>query len=390
MMQLHDGILPHGGELIDRQLGGEELVAAFARVEELIKVPLTAVNAADVEMIATGAYSPLTGFMGQADYEFVLKEMRLANGLVWSLPITLPVDDERTGHIMVGGEVALEQGGRVIAIMQVQEKFRYDKEREARLVYQTTDERHPGVVRLYDQGDTLLAGEINLLSWPTRFELPDLPHMPQQTRQIFNKRCWQKIVGFQTRNPLHRAHEYILKHALESVDGLLLHPIAGQTKADDIPVPVRIKSYKALLKNYFPVDRTLLSLFPAPMRFAGPREAIFHAICRKNYGCTHFIIGRDHAGINGFYAPDAAHEIFTEFKADEIGIQALFYQPHLCVKCGGVVTAKTCPHENDSYNISGSEIRAALTQGQMPSPDFMRPEVSQVLIDGLRPYRQTG
>jgi sulfate adenylyltransferase len=177
---------------------------------------------------------------------------------------------------------------------------------------------------------------------------------------------------------------------LESVDGLLLHPIAGETKADDIPVPVRIKSYKALLDNYFPVDRTLLSLFPAPMRFAGPREAIFHAICRKNYGCTHFIVGRDHAGVNGFYAPDAAHEIFDEFEADEIGIQTLFYHPRLCAKCGGVVTAKTCPHRNAGHDINGSEIRAMLGRGQIPSPDFMRPEVSQVLIDGLRSYRQAG
>ena len=383
-MRLHDGIFPHGGQLIDRQLGGEELVAAFARAEELIKVPLTVTHAADIEMITIGAYSPLTGFMGQTDYESVLKEMRLANGLVWPLPITLPVDDERAHDIMVGGEVALEQGGRLIAVMQVREKYRYNKEREARLVYRTTDERHPGVARVYDQGDTLLAGEINPLYWPTYYESLDLPRMPRQIRQIFREQGWQTIVGFQTRNPLHRAHEYILQNALESVDGLLLHPIGRQTKADDIPVSVRIKSYYAFIENYLPAGRTVLGMFPATMRFAGPREAIFHAICRKNYGCTHFIVGRDHAGIGNFYAPEAAREIFDEFTADELGIQPLFYQPHLCEVCGGVVTTKTCHHDK-SNQISGSKIRARLRRGQMPSPEVMRPEVSECLKEALFP-----
>jgi sulfate adenylyltransferase len=335
-------------------------------------------------MIAVGAYSPLAGFMGRDDYERVVADMRLVNGLVWSIPITLPVDDELAGSIKEGQEIALVQGERVLAIMEVAEKFSYCKEQEAIHVYQTTETKHPGVARLYQQGDTLLGGNIWLLNWPEPREFPDLCHTPAQARRMFARRGWHRIVGFQTRNPIHRAHEYIHKHALEITDGLFLHPLVGETKPDDIPAVVRIMSYYAILRDYYPADQVLLGVFPAAMRYAGPREAVFHALCRKNYGCTHFIVGRDHAGVGNYYDPEAACEIFDEFSREEIGIEPLLYSPTFyCSKCGGIVTPKTCPHDQVRYSLSGTQIREMLERGKRPPAEIMRPEVSQVLIDML-------
>jgi len=332
--------------------------------------------------------SPLTGFMGQADYERVISEMRLVNNLLWSIPVTLAVDEETATSITLEQEVALCENGQVLAVMEVAEKYHYDKEREAELVYGTSDEAHPGVARLYHQGDVLLGGEIWVVSLPAaaKTDFPELRHTPAQSRRMFARRGWRRIVGFQTRNPIHRAHEYIQKAALEIVDGLFLHPLVGETKADDIPADVRIASYEAILRDYYPAESVLLGVFPAAMRYAGPREAIFHALLRKNYGCTHFIVGRDHAGVAGYYGTYDAQRIFDNFSRDDVGIEILpFDYTFFCRKCGMVVSSKTCPHDRSEWvYLSGTEVRALLERGEMLPPEFTRPEVSKVLLDGMK------
>lgn len=321
-------IPPHGGQLVNRALSAEARAIALERAHTLPVVQLNDLNLADLEMIANGALSPLTGFMERADYESVVEQMRLANGLLWAIPVTLAVDEALAATIALGQEILLAEGARPLAIMQVRDKFHFDRQREAQQVYRTTDAAHPGVARLYQAGAVLLGGPIDLLNWPQRThdEFPDLRYTPAQTRAIFAERGWRRIVGFQTRNPIHRAHEYIQKTALEIVDGLLLHPLVGETKSDDIPAQVRIASYKAVLDAYYPATRVLLAAFPAAMRYAGPREAIFHAIARKNYGCTHFIVGRDHAGVGKYYGTYDAQWIFDEFPAEDIGITPLFFE----------------------------------------------------------------
>ncbi len=385
-------IAPHGGDLIDRVLRGEVRKAVWEKAQELPKVSLTPMGLSDLELIATGAFSPLKGFMLREDYERVVREMRLASGLLWSIPVTLPVDGSFADSLREGQEVALCEGDRVLAVMTVDEKYPYDKQLEAQEVYRTTEEAHPGVARLYAQGDMLLGGDVWLVDWPsaTETEFPELRHTPAQTRRMFARRGWRRVVGFQTRNPIHRAHEYIQKTALEIVDGLFLHPLVGETKPDDIPPEVRIESYQAILRDYYPSERVMLGVFPAAMRYAGPREAIFHAICRKNYGCTHFIVGRDHAGVGNYYGTYEAQEIFDEFDPEEIGITPLFFDyAFYCRKCGAVVSAKTCPHgKEDWVYLSGTEVRAMLERGESLPEEFTRPEVSKVLIDGLKRWKE--
>jgi len=345
---------------------------------------------ADLEMIAVGAMSPLTGFMTRADYEGVVSEMRLANGMVWSIPVTLPVSTGQAASLREGQEVALVEGeGHVLAVMTVQDKFTYDKRREAREVYRTEDDKHPGVARLYRQGDVLLGGPVWLVDMPAHREFIEFRHTPLETRRMFDRRGWKTIVAFQTRNPIHRSHEYIQKTALEIVDGLLLHPLVGETQPSDIPADVRMASYQAILRDYYPPDRVLLGVFPAAMRYAGPREAIFHALCRKNYGCTHFIVGRDHAGVGKYYGTYDAQKIFDEFEPDEIGITPLLFEnTFYCKKCGGIVSAKTCPHgEQDHVIFSGTEVRRRLETGESIPPEFTRPEVYRVLVEGMRARR---
>ncbi len=379
---------PHGGQLVNRMLRGQMRQAVRERAENLHKINLNAMNLSDLELIAVGAMSPLAGFMGQADYERVVSEMRLSNNLLWSIPVTLAVDTDTADTITLGQEIALCEDGTVLAVMEVSEKYSYDKEREAELVYQTTEDAHPGVARLYAQGDILLGGEIWVVDLPAaaQSEFPELRHTPAQSRRMFARRGWRRIVGFQTRNPIHRAHEYIQKAALEIVDGLLLHPLVGETKPDDIPADVRIASYEAILRDYYPADSVLLGVFPAAMRYAGPREAIFHALLRKNYGCTHFIVGRDHAGVGNYYGTYDAQQIFNDFKKEEVGIEILpFDYTFFCKKCGMVVSAKTCPHDKENWVfLSGTQVRAMLEKGEMLPPEFTRPEVSKVLIDGMK------
>jgi ATP sulfurylase len=379
---------PHGGQLVNRMLRGQMRQAIQERAENLTILELKAMNLTDLELIATGAMSPLTGFMGQADYQRVVKDMRLSNNLLWSIPVTLAIEEEAAVNIDLGQEIALCENGNVLAIMEVSEKFGYDKEQEAELVYGTTKEAHPGVARLYGQGDVLLGGEIWVLNLPAaaQSEFPELRHTPSQTRRMFARRGWRRIVGFQTRNPIHRAHEYIQKAALEIVDGLFLHPLVGETKADDIPADVRIASYEAILRDYYPAESVLLGVFPAAMRYAGPREAIFHAIIRKNYGCTHFIVGRDHAGVGNYYGTYDAQRIFDNFSRDEVGIEILpFDYTFYCRKCGMVVSSKTCPHNQEEWIfLSGSQVREMLERGEMLPPEFTRPEVSEVLLKGIK------
>ena len=387
MAFLKERIAPHGGKLVNRVLVGAERSEALARAEHLPRISLTPVAESDLEMIGVGALSPLTGFMGRADYERVVGEMRLANGIIWSMPIVLPVDTATAAPLKPGNEVALvSSGGQILGLMTVTEKYSVDKSLEAANVYRTTDTKHPGVARLMAQGETLLAGDIWLLARPADRPFAEFHHEPAETRSMFAQRGWRRVVGFQTRNPIHRSHEYIQKTALEIVDGLLLHPLVGETKGDDIPADVRMESYQTLMRDYYPADRVILGVFPAAMRYAGPREAVFHALCRKNYGCTHFIVGRDHAGVGSYYGTYDAQKIFDEFAPEEIGIIPLFFEhTFYCRKCGGIVSAKTCPHaDSDRLIISGTQVRQMLERGEMLPAEFTRPEVSRVLVAGLR------
>jgi sulfate adenylyltransferase len=387
----YDIIRPHGGVLVDRALRGEVREAVHERAERMVKVPLDAMGLSDLELIAIGALSPLTGFMRKPDYDHCVEEMRLTSGVVWSVPVTLAVEKACADRIQEGQEVALCEGDAVLAVMEVAEKYPYDrqtKEWEAHQVYRTTEEAHPGVARVYRRGEVLLGGDIWLVDWPgaARAEFPELRHTPAQTRRMFARRGWRSVVGFQTRNPIHRAHEYIQKTALEIVDGLFLHPLVGETKDDDIPADVRIASYQAILRDYYPADRVILGVFPAAMRYAGPREAIFHAICRKNYGCTHFIVGRDHAGVGKYYGTYDAQSIFDEFPSEDIGIVPLrFEHTFYCKKCAGVVSVKTCPHGvEDRVFLSGTQVRQMLERGEMLPEEFTRPEVARVLLEGMK------
>jgi sulfate adenylyltransferase len=379
-------IAPHGGSLILNQADAQEQAELRERAPRLPRVIIGSRQIADLEMLAVGAFSPLNGFLQRADYLSVLNTMHLANGLPWSIPVTLSTSTEQAAQLKEGEQIALvDAEGTLYAVLLLQEKYAYDKQLEAQQVYRTTDDAHPGVQVLYQQGDVLLGGQVRTLGpFPQAFA--HYRYTPTQSRQLFVERGWKRVVGFQTRNPVHRAHEYIQKCALETVDGLFLHPLIGDTKGDDIPADVRMRCYTVLLENYYPAERVILGVLPAAMRYAGPREAIFHALIRKNYGCSHFIVGRDHAGVGNYYGTYDAHYIFAEFSAEELGITPMFFDhTFYCRACDAMASAKTCPHSSEQHvALSGTKVRQLLQSGTLPPPEFSRPEVARVLIEAMR------
>ncbi|PMB05654.1 sulfate adenylyltransferase [Fischerella thermalis CCMEE 5196] len=378
---------PHGGQLVNRIATPEQKEVFLSKAEFLPRVQLDQRAVSDLEMIAIGGFSPLTGFMNQQDYDRVVAEMRLANGTVWSIPITLSVSEEVAASLTEGGLVRLDNPeGRFIGVLELSQKYRYDKKQEAINVYRTDDEKHPGVQVVYNQGPVNLAGDVWLLERDPHPYFPTYQIDPAESRQLFKQKGWKTVVGFQTRNPIHRAHEYIQKCALETVDGLFLHPLVGATKDDDIPADVRMRCYEILLENYYPQDRVILAINPSAMRYAGPREAIFHALIRKNYGCTHFIVGRDHAGVGDYYGTYDAQYIFAEFTPEEIGITPMMFEhAFYCTRTKQMATTKTSPSKpEERIHLSGTKVREMLRRGELPPPEFSRPEVAAELARAMK------
>jgi sulfate adenylyltransferase len=371
-----DGLIaPHGGVLVDRR------GARPQGIDCLPTITATPRELSDLELLAAGTLSPLEGFLGRDDYESVLETMRLSNGLPWGLPVCLAVDSAPRSDVVAVADAE----GRRLAVVEVEDVFTYDVLREAELCFRTTDPKHPGVARLFKQRRLYLAGKVTVFG---RHDppFPKLALDPADTRATFAQRGWRRVVAFQTRNPIHRAHEHLTKIALETVDGLLIHPIVGETKADDVPAATRVECYQALVDRYYPPGRVLLAAFPAAMRYAGPREAVWHAICRKNYGCSHFIVGRDHAGVGSYYGTYDAHHIFDEFEPHELDIEPMFFDhTFFCRTCGNMASNKTCPHPSDHHVfLSGTKVREMLGNGEVPPVEFSRPEVAQVLIEAYR------
>jgi sulfate adenylyltransferase len=380
-------IEPHGGTLINRIVDGETKNKLEQKARGLEQITINSREISDLEMIATGGLSPLEGFMNKQDYASVVDLMRLKNGLPWTIPITLSVARKDAERLKEGSDVALINEQEVLlGILHLEEKYGFDKEHEAQQVLRTTDEKHPGVQYLKSIGDVYLGGKISLINRPAHADFLNYRMDPRETRALFKQKGWKRIVAFQTRNPIHRAHEYIQKCALEITDALLVHPLMGDTKQDDIPGQVRMACYEALLGKYYPDTRSMLSIFPAAMRYAGPREAIFHALARKNYGCTHFIVGRDHAGVGNYYGTYDAHYIFDEFSPVEIGITPLFFDhTFYCKTCEGMASSKTCPHDAGHHVfLSGTKVREMLQQGEVPPMEFTRPEVAEILIKFMK------
>jgi sulfate adenylyltransferase/3'-phosphoadenosine 5'-phosphosulfate synthase len=376
-------IAPHGGELCNRFVKES---AGSAR--DLPVIDLDERAESDLGMIASGAFSPLQGFMGSKDYLKVVRAMRLENGLPWSLPITLAASPEATRGLAPGVRVALRaRDGQLVGTMDIADVWSPDKDLEAREVYGTTDIAHPGVAHLRASGSVYLGGQIQAFASATATLFPEHHRDPRQTRALFVERGYRRVVGFQTRNPMHRAHEHITKAALETVDGLLIHPLVGPTREGDVPAATRMRCYEALIEHYYPRDRVVLSAYPAAMRYAGPREAVFHAITRKNYGCSHFIVGRDHAGVGGYYPADGARAAFEAFSPGEIGIEPLFFEDAFySTAAGEMATAKTAPGDAATRrSISGTALRALLARGEMPPAELVRPEVAAILMDSLPP-----
>jgi len=375
-------IAPHGGVLVDRLLTGAALEEAKKKAASLPRIKVDAYTAFDIDGIAKGLFSPLTGFMNEEQTRRVLDTMYLRDGLPWTIPILLDASQEDADRLEVGSEVAIEDDlGDLVAILHLSEKFSFDHGEICEKVYLTRDTSHPGVAYTMSLGPVFLAGELDVLK-ARDIEFQDHNLTPKQTRAEFEKRGWRRIVAFQTRNPVHRAHEYLQKVAMEICDGLLLHPLMGTTKSDDIPGEVRMECYKTILDLYYPVNHAMLTIMPVNMRYAGPKEAIMHAIIRKNYGCTHFIVGRDHAGVGNFYGTYDAHYIFDKFEPGEMGIMPLFFEHSFyCKACGNMASIKTCPHDKENHVfLSGTKVREMLKAGQMPPAEFTRPEVAKVLM----------
>jgi sulfate adenylyltransferase len=381
------GIAPHGGQLINRIATGSEKAEFLAQADRLPRVQLDERATSDLVMIAIGGFSPLKGFMEQADYEKVVDDMHLVNGLPWAIPITLSVTEEVAEPLKEGSWVRLDNTeGKFIGVLELTQKYRYNKSHEVVNVFRTDDIKHPGVKVVYEQGNVNLAGAIWLLEREPHPLFPAYQVDPVRSRQMFQEKGWKTVVGFQTRNPIHRAHEYIQKCALEIVDGLFLHPLVGATKSDDIPADVRMRCYEILLEKYFPEDRVILAINPSAMRYAGPKEAIFHALIRKNYGCTHFIVGRDHAGVGDYYGTYDAQKIFEEFAPGELGITPMMFEhAFYCTRNKQMATTKTSSSTpEERVHLSGTKVREMLRRGELPPPEFSRPEVAAELIKAMQ------
>ena len=386
MSQNSVGTAP-GNEIVNRIATTEQKQLFLDKAEHLPRVKLDKRATSDLEMIAIGGFSPLEGFMEQADYDTVVTDMRLADGTPWSIPVTLSVTAEVAEGLSEGNLVRLDDpNGKFVGVLELTQKYKYDKVKEAINVYRTEEDKHPGVKVIYDQGEINLAGPVWLLERDEHPLFPKYQIDPAASRKMFRERGWKTVVGFQTRNPIHRAHEYIIKCALETVDGLFLHPLVGATKSDDIPAEVRMRCYEIMMENYFPDDRVILAINPAAMRYAGPREAIFHAIVRRNYGCTHFIVGRDHAGVGDYYGTYDAQHIFDEYAPGELGITPMkFEHAFYCLRTEQMATAKTSPStKEERVHLSGTKVRAMLRNGECPPPQFSRPEVAAELVKAMQ------
>jgi len=387
-MTVNDTIAPHGGTLVNLLAEGAEADRLAQEAANLPKIVVNPRELSDLEMLTVGALSPLTGFQGERDYHSILETMHLESGLAWAIPVTLSLDEEEVKRVGGAEAVALlaEDGGEPLAVVRVEQIYQRDRQKEALGVFRTEDLEHPGVKALHEAGDFCLAGPVRATRLPEHDDFLDHRRTPAETRAAFRDRGWRTVVGFQTRNPIHRAHEYIQKCALEIVDGLLVHPLMGATKGDDVPTDVRMACYEALFEGYYPKDRAMISVFPAAMRYAGPREAIWHSICRKNYGCTHFIVGRDHAGVGSYYGTYDAQKIFEEFEPGELGITPLMFEHSFwCNACEGMASPKTCPHgEETRVSLSGTKVREMLRTGERPPIEFSRPEVAEILIAAMK------
>ena len=377
---------PHGGQLKPLLLNGEERITELEKASSLPQVRMNSRETSDLIMLGIGAFSPLDGFMMKEDYDEVVETMHLNDGTLWPIPITLSVEKHQADSIKIYDEVALidDETDELMGTMKVQDKFCYDKEKEAINVFRTDEEAHPGVAKIYAQPDIYLAGPVKVLSeseYPDRFSA--YYARPAETRAIFAQMGWNTVAGFQTRNPIHRSHEFVTKIALEVSDGILIHPLVGKLKADDIPADIRMKCYEVLLENYYPKDRVVCKVYPMEMRYGGPREAVLHAIFRQNFGCSHLIIGRDHAGVGNYYGPFDAQKIFEEIEEGELEIKPLNIDwTFWCYKCEGMASMKTCPHgKEDRLLISGTKLREMLASGERPAKEFSRPEVIDILMD---------
>lgn len=378
---------PYGGELVSLLAQGDALTELEREAAGLPAITVDSRTRSDIELLANGGLSPLRGFMREAEYRSVVDHLHLPDGLPWSLPVTLSVDASRESEFKPGARVALlDDDSAPLGVITVEETYRRDKHHEATQVFRTDEDAHPGVHALNEAGDLVVAGPLEATKLPPYPRFNQYRLTPIETRAEFAERGWLTIVGFQTRNPIHRAHEYLIKCALESVDGALIHPLVGDTKSDDIPADVRIQCYETLIDRYFVKDKVKLAVMPAAMRYAGPREAIWHAIIRKNYGCTHFIVGRDHAGVGGYYGTYDAQNIFSEIDLPKLGLQPLFFEHAFwCTRSGAMATTKTSPAgEDERIFLSGTKVRDMLRRGEVPPVEFTRPEVAQVLIESMR------